>query len=237
MSNKTNKYFFIYKTTHVESGKFYVGKHATSNIDDGYIGSGNLLLRAVRKYGRDAFKIEHLAFCGSMEELNVLEQQIVTKELVEDPMCFNLKLGGAGGWDHCQRKGTKLSEETRRKMSESHKGKPRPKRGPMSDEEKQRRSLALRGRKKPEGMGDKLREHWRRLREEEPDKLEQISKERSESQIKRFETEDSRKELSERIRSAHARRSEEIPGYREAWAERSRAAAQISAAKTRKNKA
>jgi hypothetical protein len=214
-----------------------VGKHATSNIDDGYIGSGNLLLRAVRKYGRDAFKIEHLAFCGSMEELNVLEQQIVTKELVEDPMCFNLKLGGAGGWDHCQRKGTKLSEETRRKMSESHKGKPRPKRGPMSDEEKQRRSLALLGRKKPEGMGDKLREHWRRLREEEPDKLEQISKERSESQIKRFETEDSRKELSERIRSAHARRSEEIPGYREAWAERSRAAAQISAAKTRKNKA
>ena len=31
--------YFIYKTTHLD-GKYYVGRHSTSNINDGYLGSG-----------------------------------------------------------------------------------------------------------------------------------------------------------------------------------------------------
>ena len=34
-------WYVIYKTTHVETDQFYVGRHQTTNLDDGYQGSGN----------------------------------------------------------------------------------------------------------------------------------------------------------------------------------------------------
>ena len=33
------QHHLIYKTSHVD-GKYYYGRHSTSNINDGYIGSG-----------------------------------------------------------------------------------------------------------------------------------------------------------------------------------------------------
>jgi hypothetical protein len=50
-------------------------------------------------------------------------------------------------------RGQKRSEETKLKMSLASKGKPK---GPMSEVEKLKRSTALTGKSKPEGMGAKL---------------------------------------------------------------------------------
>ncbi len=93
-------YYFIYKTTNLINSKFYIGKHKTKNIDDGYYGSGNGLLKAIKKYGKINFVREIIEFASSIEELNLLEEKYVTELEVSNPNCYNARIGGEGGWTH-----------------------------------------------------------------------------------------------------------------------------------------
>jgi len=88
--------YIIYKTTNKINGKHYTGCHRTDNLDDGYLGSGKYLKHAIQKYGRINFKFEILHNVSSKEEMFELERIIVNEELVNDPMSYNLKLGGSG---------------------------------------------------------------------------------------------------------------------------------------------
>ena len=62
----------IYKTTNLINDKFYVGQHYTS-ANDGYLGSGKILLNAIKKYGKENFNREILEF---VDENNIDEQEI-----------------------------------------------------------------------------------------------------------------------------------------------------------------
>lgn len=89
--------YIIYKTTNLINGKFYIGKHQTKDLNDGYIGSGKLLKRAIQKYKIDNFHTEILHICKDEKHMNLLEKILV----VPDPeINYNLCEGGKGGFGY-----------------------------------------------------------------------------------------------------------------------------------------
>lgn len=96
--NESKKYHFLYKTTNITNGKYYIGMHSTSNLKDGYLGSGKRLRYSIRKYGVECFKLEILEFFDSREALKNKERALVNEALLQDSMCMNLKPGGSGGF-------------------------------------------------------------------------------------------------------------------------------------------
>jgi len=115
------QFFYIYRTTNLINGKFYVGMHTTTDLNDGYLGSGKLLSLAVKKHGKENFVKEILFFCKSKEELILAEQQVVTDEIVMSGQSYNLALGGQGG-DLGVISRMPKSEAHKKKISESKSG-------------------------------------------------------------------------------------------------------------------
>ena len=70
-------YYYIYKITNLINGKIYIGQHTTSNLDDGYMGSGKIIIRAIKKYGVENFRKEIQGFYENEYELNYVERMLV----------------------------------------------------------------------------------------------------------------------------------------------------------------
>ena len=107
--------------------------------------------RAILRYGWD--NIEHKIIANNMskEDACKLEQELIKKYNTTDfNNGYNNSIGG-----ECGTFGTKLSEETRKKISLGHKGKHYKKRRNHTPEEKEKISKKLKGRVSP--MKDK---HW-----------------------------------------------------------------------------
>ena len=92
------KYHFIYKTTNLLSGRYYIGMHSTDDLNDGYLGSGTYLKRSINKHGKENHSIEILEFVNSREELVAREKEIVSLQEIAKKECMNLKVGGEGGF-------------------------------------------------------------------------------------------------------------------------------------------
>ena len=98
MARKEKKYHFIYKTTNLLSGKYYIGMHSTDDLNDGYMGSGCRLKFSINKYGKDNHKVEILEQYDCRKDLKNREKELVCDELLADEMCMNLVRGGEGGY-------------------------------------------------------------------------------------------------------------------------------------------
>jgi len=96
---KVYKYHFIYKTTNIKNGKFYIGMHSTDNLDDGYLGSGEKLRSSIRHYGKENHHREILEFLPNRKELSNREEEIINEKFLENPLCLNLAIGGEGSGD------------------------------------------------------------------------------------------------------------------------------------------
>lgn len=116
------KFHYIYQITRTDgSGKFYIGMHSTDNLNDGYFGSGKLLWASIKKHGKEIHTKEIIEFLPTREELKNRERQLVSEELIANPLCMNLQIGGYGG---NLKKGYKWTEEAKARLSEVRKGLP-----------------------------------------------------------------------------------------------------------------
>lgn len=145
--SRIKSYYIIYQSTNLINGKIYVGQHITSNLNDGYLGSGKLLKAAINKYGIENFSRGILHECSSQQELDHLERTIVNEEFVLREDTYNLTLGGGGGWYYVNQnddpnnkfKGKTHTDETKAKISAKAKGKKYPNKKYNLSEEGRRR--------------------------------------------------------------------------------------------------
>jgi len=90
-------YFTVYKITNTMNDMVYVGVHRTKNLDDGYMGSGQLLKRAQKKYGLSNFSKVLLAVYTNRDDMFDMESLLVNEQFVRSKNTYNIKLGGEGG--------------------------------------------------------------------------------------------------------------------------------------------
>lgn len=93
------KHHIIYKTTCLITGRYYVGMHSTDDLADGYLGSGKRLWQSIKKHGEAQHRREVIEHLPSREALRLREAQLVDEQLLQDPLCMNLALGGGHGWE------------------------------------------------------------------------------------------------------------------------------------------
>lgn len=113
-------YGFIYITTNMCNGKRYLGQRRFDNREKWkyYIGSGAAFKQAINKYGRENFIRNIIDIAYSEEELNKKEYEYsVFLNVVESHDWYNLVYGGGAI------SGYHISEETKKKMSDSKKRK------------------------------------------------------------------------------------------------------------------
>lgn len=88
---------FIYKTTNLINGHYYVGKHSSLDIEnDNYLGSGKHLINAIKKYGKSNFKRQILYEYQNQNQAWERESDIVTKDFISKMDTYNSTLGGRG---------------------------------------------------------------------------------------------------------------------------------------------
>jgi hypothetical protein len=112
-------YHFTYQTKNLVNDKTYIGVHSTKNLNDGYLGSGDKLKKAILKYGKLNFKIEILCFFDSLKEAYEEESFIVDKKWTSKKDNYNVSIGGNRGPDTT---GYKHTEYALLKIANSKKG-------------------------------------------------------------------------------------------------------------------
>lgn len=126
---------YLYRIDVLPTGEFYYGIHST-DIDedhDRYWGSGTLIKARIRAYGKENCKKTIIDYFDTRKQLSLVEALWVQSDILSDSKCLNIIKGGSRRDEYPEEVKARLreiwhithqphSEETKRKMSEAHKG-------------------------------------------------------------------------------------------------------------------
>lgn len=99
------KKYYAYRITNNLNGKYYIGIHKTHDPNDDYYGSGIAIKRALTKYGKENFSKQILNEFLDREEAYAAEIKLIANNWLTDPLCYNQKPGGIGGWENVDTSG------------------------------------------------------------------------------------------------------------------------------------
>ncbi len=143
------KYHYLYKITHIESERIYLGIHSTNDMNDRYFANGiyeskvknnawsrlnhgdgkhTHMRSALIKYGRSAFKKEIIKTFKNRKAALKEEKKLVTREFINRDDNFNHRTGGEGNLEFSKEVRKKISknnpmqrEDVRKKVAEAQK--------------------------------------------------------------------------------------------------------------------
>lgn len=188
----------IYLRTNLINGKQYVGQTINFEQREKEWGkrkcySKGIIDRARDKYGIENFKVEILRECETLDELNEWEKYYIKELNTKVPNGYNITDGGGGisGFKHTEEtkrkmsesakgrtspnKGKKMLEETRKLLSERHKGQHAWNKGiPMTEEQKKKISQRNKGRVLPKEIYEKQAEKRRGLFVNDPKRSKKV---------------------------------------------------------------
>ena len=138
---RAKKYHMVYETSNTVNDITYIGVHSTNDLEDSYLGSGLLLLKAIKKYGKDKFTRKIIKLFDNRQAAYDYEESIVTEDMIKSRVYYNRAVGGCGGY---------IGEEAIERMRETKRGSipwNKGKTGIYTQETLDSMSAKLRGRK------------------------------------------------------------------------------------------
>lgn len=152
-------YHIVYLTTNLINGKQYIGDHSANLIKDSYIGSGVLITKAIKKYGKQFFKREILDFFNTKEEAFNAQEKFINEYNTLVPNGYNVSPKGGHQVKNSfndetikKLKNRIVSEDTKQKMREAHK----------------KRKYYANGHKLSDETREKIKKSWEKRRIEKP---------------------------------------------------------------------
>jgi group I intron endonuclease len=126
ITNKINNKGYVGITTRSLSRRWYEHRFVANSC-------GQLLAKAINKYGEQAFEIMPIASAKTLENLKEIEKDLIVQFQTKVPFGYNLTDGGDGVFGFKQseeqkkrngdlKRGTKHSDETKQKMKVAHLG-------------------------------------------------------------------------------------------------------------------
>lgn len=104
-------FYTVYKTTHLVTGQYYIGRHVTDDLEDRYFGSGSSpMLKDKKNLSKEIVEV------FDCSELMVAKEIELIQIHIDDPLCVNMVIGDptyGGVIKHSQSSKDKISKGVR----------------------------------------------------------------------------------------------------------------------------